>query len=44
LGDKLLVKYNHLGYYDPEKRSRGRGKAAPDLWRKAVRIMDAWIE
>jgi dipeptidase len=44
LGDKLLVKYNHLGYYDPEKRSRGRGKAAPDLWRKAVRMMDAWIE
>jgi len=44
LGDKLLVKYNHLGYYDPEKRSRGRGKPAPDLWRKAVRMMDAWIE
>jgi dipeptidase len=44
LGDKLLVKYNHLGSYDPEKRSRGRGKPAPDLWRKAVRMMDAWIE
>jgi len=44
LGDKLLVKYNHFGYYDPEKRSRGRGKPAPDLWRKAVRMMDAWIE
>ena len=44
LGDKLLVKYNHLGYYNPEKRSRGRGKPAPDLWRKAVRMMDAWIE
>jgi dipeptidase len=44
LGDKLLVKYNHFGYYDPEKRNRGRGKPAPDLWRKAVRMMDAWIE
>jgi len=44
LGDKLLVKYNHFGYYDPEKRNRGRGKPAPDLWRKAVRMMDSWIE
>jgi dipeptidase len=40
LGDKLLVKYNHFGYYDSEKRSRGRGKPAPMIWQKAVRLAD----
>jgi dipeptidase len=40
LGDKLLVKYNHFGFYDTEKRSRGRAKPAPTIWQKAVKMMD----
>jgi dipeptidase len=40
LGDKLLVKYNHFGFYDSEKRSRGRGKPAPSVWQKAVKLAD----
>ena len=45
LGDKLLVKYNHFGFYDAEKRSRERGKPAyPELWRKAVRMIDVLTE
>ncbi|MCX6575113.1 MAG: C69 family dipeptidase [Candidatus Aminicenantes bacterium] len=44
LGDRLLVKYNHFGFYDPEKRSRARGKAAPQIWQKAVRMMDVYTE
>ena len=40
LGDRLLVKYNHFGFYDSEKRTRGRGKAAPSIWQKAVRLAD----
>ena len=44
LGDKMLVKYNHLGYYDAEKRGRGRGKPAPEMWRKAVRMVDVLTE
>jgi dipeptidase len=40
LGDKLLVKYNHFGYYDSEKRSRGRGKPASAMWQKAVKLAD----
>ena len=41
LGDDLLVKYNHLGNYDAQKRTSGRIKA-PDaeLWQKAVKVMD----
>jgi len=44
LGDRLLVKYNHFGFYDPEKRSRARGKALPQVWQKAVRMMDVYTE
>jgi dipeptidase len=43
LGDKLLVKYNHFGYYDAQKRSRGRA-AQNALWQKAVRMIDLWLE
>jgi len=45
LGDKLLVKYNHFGFYDADKRVRERGKPAYDqTWQKAVKMVDAWIE
>ncbi len=45
LGDDLLVKYNKLGYYDPEKRVKDRSKPRyPDWWRKAIRIYDAIAE
>ncbi len=45
LGDKLLVKYNHFGFYDSAKRVRERGKPAYDqTWQKAVKMVDAWIE
>ena len=44
LGDKLLVKYNHFGYYDSEKRTRARGQAQSDVWRKAVQMVDVWQE
>jgi dipeptidase len=40
LGDELLVKYNHFGFYDSEKRSRGRAKPTTPIWQKAVRMMD----
>jgi dipeptidase len=45
LGDQLLVKYNHLGYYESEKRTRDRSRPAfPGWWQKAVRIYDVVIE
>ncbi len=44
LGDKLLVKYNHLGFYDAAKRSRERVQAYSETWRKAVKMVDAWFE
>jgi dipeptidase len=44
LGDKLLVKYNHFGFYDGVKRSRGRGKPYSQTWQKAVRMMDVLAE
>ena len=45
LGDKLLVKYNHFGFYDATKRSRERGKPTyPEMWRKAVRMIDVLME
>jgi dipeptidase len=44
LGDKILVKYNHFGFYDSQKRSRGRGKPAPSIWQKAVRMVDVLVE
>jgi dipeptidase len=40
LGDELLVKYNHFGFYDSEKRNRGRPKPATSIWQKAVRMTD----
>jgi dipeptidase len=43
LGDKLLVKYNHFGFYDAEKRARGRGPQS-DLWRRAVQMTDLWLD
>jgi dipeptidase len=44
LGDKILVKYNHFGFYDSQKRSRGRGKPASSIWQKAVRMVDVLVE
>ncbi len=42
LGDKLLVKYNHFGFYDSDKRVRQRVQPYGDLWNRAVRATDAW--
>jgi dipeptidase len=45
LGDDLWVKYNHLGLYNPEKRSRGRIPTAnPEWWNKAVKAFDVLTE
>jgi len=45
LGDKLLVKFNHLALYDTEKRGRERNRPGyPELWRKAVRMIDVMTE
>jgi len=44
LGDKILVKYNHFGFYDGQARRRGRGKPAASIWQKAVRIADILAE
>jgi dipeptidase len=45
LGDDILVKYNHLGFYDAEKRRSGRIPTAnPDWWNKAVRAYDVLFE
>ena len=45
LGDDLLVKYNHLGYYETSKRTRDRTRPrAIPLWDKAVRITDVLAE
>jgi len=45
LGDDLLVKYNHLGYYDAARRVRDRTKPRPvELWRKAVDMIDIFTE
>jgi dipeptidase len=45
LGDDLLVRFNKLGYYDPGKRARDRGRPSyPDWWRRAVRVWDAISE
>jgi len=44
LGDKLLVKYNHLGFYNPEKRVRDRVQLYDATWNKAVRMVDTWLE
>ncbi len=42
--DKLLVKYNHFGFYDAEKRTRARGQTQSEVWQKAVRMVDVWQE
>jgi len=45
LGDKLLVKYNHIGLYDAEKRIRDRSVPLYDeVWQKAVKMVDTWME
>lgn len=45
LGDDLLVKFNHLSYYNSERRTVDRRKMDfPDAWKKAVRIMDIIFE
>ena len=45
LGDRLLVKYNHYGLYDPEKRVRDRSVQLYDAtWQKAVKMVDTWLE
>ena len=46
LGDRLFVKYNHFGTYNPEKRARERSKAfsAPDWWKKAIKVYDILLE
>jgi dipeptidase len=46
LGDRLLVKYNHFGVYIPEKRVRAqtRTSAAPDWWKKAIKVYDILLE
>lgn len=45
LGDQLFVKYNHLAYYEIEKRARDRSRPAfPEWWTKAVRAFDILIE
>jgi dipeptidase len=43
LGDRLLVKYDHFGVYDPGKRSRGAGEPPlSETWRKSVKMVDVW--
>jgi len=44
LGDKLLVKYNHFGFYNSEKRTRERVSPYGPVWQKAVRMVDVWQE
>jgi dipeptidase len=45
LGDRLLVKYNTLGTYNAEKRTAERPatQAAPDSWKKMVKVYDAYL-
>jgi len=45
LGDDLLVKFNHLKFYNLEKRQMDRSQPAyPEWWRKAIRIFDVIFE
>jgi dipeptidase len=45
LGDDLLVKYNRLYLYDPEKRNYIRSQpATPEWWKRAVRAFDILTE
>ncbi len=44
LGDELLVKFNHFGYYNTDRRTMERRPMEfPDIWKKAVRtLMPFW--
>lgn len=45
LGDELLVKLNHLNYYNSERRTIERRKMEfPESWKKAVRFIDIIFE
>lgn len=45
LGDDLLVKFNHLSYYNSERRTVDRRKMDfPEAWKRAVRIIDIIFE
>jgi dipeptidase len=45
LGDNLFVRFNKLGYYDPEKRTFSRGQNLyPEWWKKAIKVWDAITE
>lgn len=44
LGDKLLVKYNHFGFYNSESRRRDRVQLYDATWNKAVKMVDTWLE
>jgi len=44
LGDSLLVKYNHFGFYDANKRVHGRVQLYSPIWQKAVQMTDIWSE
>ncbi|MDD8019695.1 MAG: C69 family dipeptidase [Acidobacteriota bacterium] len=45
LGDELLVKFDHFGYYDLERRTVERKPMEfPARWKKAVRIIDALLD
>jgi dipeptidase len=45
LGDDLLVKFNHLGYYNIERRTVERRKMEfPEIWKKAVRFIDTIMQ
>ena len=45
LGDGLLVRFNHLSYYNFERRTVERRKMDfPELWKKAVRFIDIIYE
>ena len=45
LGDDLLVKFNKLSWYEPEKRTRERNRPVyPDWWKKAIKVYDVLLE
>jgi dipeptidase len=45
LGDDLLVRFNHISYYNPERRTIERRKMElPELWKKAVKFIDIIYE
>ena len=44
LGDKLLVKYNHFGFYDGANGAESAASPYPQTWQKAVRMVDVLTE